>query len=78
MDQFDAEMGELLLGARAIIRLDEIAGHQHRPQPPRLAAADIAGLNPFPRRQRADDRAMLAMGADRADDRLGLQMHAGR
>ena len=42
------EMGELLLGAGAKLGLDEIARHQHRPQPPRPAAADIAGLDARP------------------------------
>ena len=51
-----------------IFGLDEVAGDQHRPQPPRLAAADIAGLEPVVGRQRPDDRAMLAMRADGDDD----------
>ena len=75
MDQLDREMSELIVGAGAIIGLDEIARHQHRPQPPRLAAADIAGLDAVRRGQRANDRAMLAMRAEREDDGGGVQVH---
>ena len=78
VDQLDRKKSELLVGARAIIGLDEIAGHQDRPQAPRLAAADVARLDPVRWRQRADDRAMLAMGADGDDDGFGGEMHRAR
>ncbi len=73
--QLNAEMGKLLVRAGAKLGLDEVAGQQHRPQPPRPPAPDIAGLDPVGRSERPDDRAMLAMWAHRADDRLGLDPH---
>ena len=75
MRQLDGEVRQLVLGPRPVIGLNRIARHQHRPEPPRLAAADVARLNAVARGQRADDRAMLAMGADGDDDGVGFQVH---
>ena len=74
MNQFDRELGNLLLGTGAVFGLDEIAGTSTGPaaRPP---AAHIAGPQALVRRQRANDGAMLAMRADGDDDGLGVEMH---
>jgi len=55
-------MSELFFGTRPKPRLDEVAGHDHRPHPPPARASDIGGLQPIPRRHQPDDRAMFRMG----------------
>ena len=52
-----------------------LPAQEDRAKPARAAAADIAGLEAVGRGQRPDDRAMLAMRPDRADDRLGEEVH---
>ncbi len=75
MDQLDRGLGKLRFGPRRELRLDDIAGHEHRTHPPPPGAADIGGDQPLLRSHQAHDRAMFAMAAQRADDCLGLDAH---
>jgi len=60
--ELNLRMSELFFGTRPKPRLDEVAGHDHRPHPPPARASDIGGLQPIPRRHQPDDRAMFRMG----------------
>ena len=68
MDQLDRRLRQLGLGPCRQLRLDDIAGNQHRPHPPPAGAADIGGDKALLRRHQPHDRAMLAVAAQRADD----------
>ena len=46
VDQLDRRLGELGFGSRRKLRLDDIAGHQHRPHPPPARAANIGRNKP--------------------------------
>jgi hypothetical protein len=74
VDQLDREAGELLAGPRAPLADDQVARLQRRPQPPRPAAPDIAGLHTVRPRQRPHNSPVLAMRADREDDRVSAEV----
>ena len=75
MEQLDGRLRKLRVRARTKLRLNQIAGHQYRPHPPAARAAHISRLQAMLRSYQPDHRAMLAMAAERADDRLGLDPH---
>ena len=75
MDQLHRRLGKLRLSARGKLRLDDVAGHQHRPHPPPASAAHISRDQPLLGSHQPDHRAVLAVAAKRADDGFGLAPH---
>ena len=75
MDQLDRRLGELCLGPGGQLRLDDIAGHQHRAHPPSARAANIGRDQPLLRRHQANDRAVLTVTPKSANDGWRLASH---
>ena len=75
MEEFDDRLGKLRFGARRKLRLDDVAGHQYRPHPPPARTSNVDGDQTLFRRHQADDRAMFAVAAQRADDSGSLAPH---
>ena len=75
MDQLGRRLRKLGVGACDELRLHDIARDQDRPHPPPARAADICRLKPVLGSHQPDHRAMLAVAAQRADDRGGLDPH---
>jgi hypothetical protein len=75
MYQFDGRLRQLRLCPRGELRLDDIAGDQDRPHAPPASTADVGGNKPLLGSHQPNDRTMLAMITERADDCLGICPH---
>ena len=78
MIQFEAEMGQLLVGPSTKLGLHRITGNEDRPNATRLSASDISRLEAIELCESPDNRTMFAMGPNRNNDRWALDPHRPR
>jgi hypothetical protein len=75
MNQFDRGLGKLRFGAGGKLGLDDVAWDEQWPHPPTARAPDVGSEEPLVRSHQTDHPTMLAVTAQRTDDRLSLGPH---